>query len=301
MKSFIQKIFFKNIYPKIFFGVRILNHRIEEKVFLKNGFRQLDISEKHNIVCQTPFCLAVWIGKSDIISFNTDKLKLSIVKKEKLIALLSITLIKKLEESSGAIFIFKIIKVRCYQLNLLHQYILLGFLFFNKKHTYHESEMYGAMYSYPRRVIVTSFRDNEYYNMFPMDFQGEYPEANIYLLGLSKTNITVNKIIEAKRVVVSTTEQIDAKTIYELGAHHSKSPPKIENLSFKVIESESLKFPIPEFSSSYKEIEIISNYQLGSHIMLVGKILNSVVLKESHSSLYHVHFFEYLQSGYLEA
>lgn len=301
MKSLIKKIFFKKINPKIFFGVGIPNDQIEEKVFLKNGVHQLDISDRHNIVCQTPFCIAVWIDESDIISFNIDKLKLIIEKRNKLIASLHITLIKSLDESNGTIFIFKIIKVKCYQLNFLHQYILLDLLSSKKKHCYLESLVYGAMYSYPRRVIVTSFRDHEYYNLFPMDFQGEYPEVNIYLLGLKKTNITINKIIESKRVVVSTTEAIGTKTIYALGAHHSKSPPKIEDLSFKVIESELLKFPVPEFSSSYKEIEIISNYELGSHIMLVGKVVNSVVLKESYSSLYHVHFFEYLQSGYLEA
>ena len=107
--------------------------------------------------------------------------------------------------------------------------------------------------------------------------------------------------METKRVVVSSTEAIDSKTIYDLGAHHSKTPPSMKNLSFKVNESELLKFPVPEFSSSYKEIEIIENYKLGSHIMLVGRILNSRQLKENHSSLYHVHFFEYLHSDYDEA
>jgi flavin reductase (DIM6/NTAB) family NADH-FMN oxidoreductase RutF len=300
MKLLIKKLLFRTLYPKPFFGVRIFNGQIEEKVFLQKNSLELDVSDRHNIVCESPFCIAIWVDKDDLREFDTGKMKLRIEKKRKLIALLNIRLKKKLEQESGAILVLQIIKVRCYQLNLLHQFILISFFFSNKKHVYAEAEKYGAIYSYPRRVIVTSFKNDEYYNIFPMDFQGEFPEANIYLLGLKATNITVNKIIESKRVVVSTTEAIDTKTIYDLGVHHSKTPPKVENLPFNVEESELLKFPVPEFSSSYREIEIINSYKLGSHIMLVGKILNSKNLHHSYCSLYHVHFFEHFGSGYAE-
>ncbi len=300
MKSLLKKILFKDLYPKPFFGVRLFNGEIKERVFLQKANFELDVSDRHNIVCESPFCIAVWVNKDNLSSFDPVKLRLKIVKGEKLIASLNIALIKQLEQSNGAILIFQIMKVRCYQLNLLHQFILLTFFFSKKRHTYTEAEMYGALYSYPRRVIVTSFRENEYYNMFPMDFHGEYPEVNIYLLGLKATNVTVNKIIERKEVVVSSTEDIDTKTIYDLGAHHSNTRPKIEDLCFKVVESELLKFPVPEFASFYKEIEIINAMTLGSHIMLVGKVINSKILKEDICSLYHVHFFEQLQSRLTE-
>jgi hypothetical protein len=35
-----------------------------------------------------------------------------------------------------------------------------------------------AAYSYPRIVKVISFRDAEYYNIFPMDLLGEIPGEN---------------------------------------------------------------------------------------------------------------------------
>ena len=301
MKSLIIKFLFKNVPPKPFFGVRILNGRMEEKVFLKNGTRALEVSNRHNIVCENPFCIAVWVNEDQLVSFNTEELKLEILKGTELVASLHIKRIKKLEQNNGAIFIFEVVKARCRQLNRLRQYILITFFSSNRRHTYKESQIYGALYSYPRKVIVTSFRNNEYYNIFPQDFQGEYPEIDIYLLGLKVSNITVNRIIETKRVVVSSTETIDTRTIYGLGAHHSKTPPRIEDLSFKVQDSELLKFPVPAFSSSYKEIEITDHIKLGSHIMLVGRILNSIQVKENHFSLYHVHFFEYVHSRYEEA
>jgi flavin reductase (DIM6/NTAB) family NADH-FMN oxidoreductase RutF len=300
MKSLLKSILFKKLYPKPFFGIRLFNGEIKEKVFLQNANLELDVSDRHNIVCESPFCIAVWVNKDNLSACNANKLRLKIVKGEKLLTLLHIELLKTLGQSNGAILIFQIMKVRCYQVNLLHQFILLTFFFSKKRHTYTEAEKYGALYSYPRRVIVTSFRDNDYYNMFPMDFQGEYAEENIYLLGLKATNITVNKIIEKKQVVISSTEAIDTKTIYDLGAHHSNTPPKIEDLSFNVADSELLKFPVPEFASSYREIEIVNAIKLGSHIMLVGKVINSKILKKELCSLYHVHFFEQLESRFRE-
>lgn len=86
--------------------------------------------------------------------------------------------------------------------------------------------------------------------------------------------------------------------MYALGAHHSKAPPELENLPFRFEESELLKFPVPAFSSSYREIEITDHFKLGSHMMFVGRIINSKKLRDSHTSLYHIHFFEQLKSGY---
>jgi flavin reductase (DIM6/NTAB) family NADH-FMN oxidoreductase RutF len=300
MKSLIKKILFKKLPEKIFPAIKIPTGEIREKVFLKSRTGKIDVSNRHNIVCQTPFCIAVWIDTQHFSLFDADNLELIIEKDNRLVASLKILRLFKLKESNETIFIFKIITVRCRQLNLFSQYLLLSHFFKSEKHSYLESEIYGAIYSYPKKIIIVSYMHNEYYNIFPMDFQSYYPEENLYLLGLRTTNITVKKIIETRRVVISDIDGIDINTIYALGAHHSKTPPKIGELPFKVKESELFKFPLPEFASSYKEIEIIGNYELGSHMMLVGKIKNSKKIKENLSSLYHLHFFEYVNSDYEE-
>jgi flavin reductase (DIM6/NTAB) family NADH-FMN oxidoreductase RutF len=300
MKSLIKKVLFKKQPEKIFPAVQIQTGEIQEKAFLKSRTGKMDVSNRHNIVCQTPFCIAVWIDTQHLSLFDSDNLKLIIEKNNRLVASLNILRLFKLKESNETIFIFKITKVRCRQLTLFSQYLLLSRFFKSEKHSYLESEIYGAIYSYPKKIIIVSYKDNEYYNIFPMDFQGYYPEENLYLLGLRTTNITVKKIIETKCVVISDIDAIDIKTIYALGAHHSKTPRKIEELPFKVKESELFKFPLPEFASSYNEVEIIGNYELGTHMMIVGKIKNSKKIKENLSSLYHLHFFEYVNSNYQE-
>src|SRR5580658_3631243 len=166
MKAFIKKILFKGISQKPFFGVRIFNGRIEEKVFLEDGVFELDVSLRHNIVCENPFCVAIWISELNLTSFRSDRLKLKIVKGRKVMSLVKIKLIKKLEQDNGVILIVQIKNVRCFQLDLLHQFILIVFFFSKKRHTYKEAKIYGAAYSYPRKVIVASFRDEEYFNIF---------------------------------------------------------------------------------------------------------------------------------------
>jgi flavin reductase (DIM6/NTAB) family NADH-FMN oxidoreductase RutF len=300
MKTLIKKIFFKQQPHKLFPSVIIPVNGIKEKVYLENDTQKLDVSECHSIVCQTPFCIAVRIDREYRSTFSAGKLWLQIVANEKPVARLQVLVINHVKESNDAIAVLQIIKVRCYQLNLLKQYVVLNHFFKNKKHPYTESETYAAVYSYPRRIIITSFADKEYYNIFPMDFQGYYPGENLYLLGLRTTNRTLKKIIDSKKVVVSSIETPDIEMIYQLGAHHSGEPPKIDELPFKTNYTELFKIPVPAFAASYKELEIIQHYETGSHTMLVGKIVNAKKIKEERSGSYHIHFFEYTRSDYVE-
>ncbi|HLK30538.1 MAG TPA: hypothetical protein VKT28_18295 [Puia sp.] len=268
---------------------------IKEKVFLKNSSQKTDVSRRHSIVCQTPFCIAV---RLEVKSSDIDSSVLIIEVDKNPVALLNLKLLHTLKESNESILIFQITTAECFQQGFLQKYFLLKHIFKNKKHPYLESKIYAAIYSYPRKVIIVSFKDGDYYNIFPMDFQGYYPEENIYLLGLRTTNITLSKIINAKQVAISNIDTTDVKTVYDLGAHHGTSPPKIKDLPFKIFESEALKFPIPEFASEYKEVEIIKHYNLGSHTMLVGKVVNSKKIKNHLASFYHVHFFEQANVNY---
>jgi hypothetical protein len=83
MKLLIKKLLFRTLYPKPFFGVRIFNGQIEEKVFLQKNSLELDVSDRHNIVCESPFCIAIWVDKDDLREFDTGKLKLRIEIKKK--------------------------------------------------------------------------------------------------------------------------------------------------------------------------------------------------------------------------
>jgi flavin reductase (DIM6/NTAB) family NADH-FMN oxidoreductase RutF len=221
-----------------------------------------------------------------------------VTKDDKVSATVKISLVRAIEDNNR-IIIYRIEKVRCYNQDRCRQFILIKYFFPKGKKTFREGMIYGALYSYPRSIITVSYKEEGYYNIFPMDFQGCFEEEKLHIFGLRITNITLEKILHAKRIVIGDTGASDTCTIYGLGSHHSSNPPQIDQLPFPVIESEQFKFPVPAFTGAYKEIEVISSYRLGSHMMLVGKVVNEKRLKEPAPPLYHIHFFQFIQSGYI--
>jgi hypothetical protein len=105
--------------------------------------------------------------------------------------------------------------------------------------------------------------------------------------------VALAKIIEAKKIVVSEVPYIYKSTIYELGKHHSGSPPSPESLPFKIKQTENFGFLIPEWAYSYKEIQILKTKDLGSHMLLWGEIVHEKTLRQSSGNLYHIHFLLY--------
>jgi hypothetical protein len=49
---------------------------------------------------------------------------------------------------------------------------------------------------------------------------------------------------------------------------------------------------------SYKEIEIIQHKKMGYHMLMVGKVVNTKVIRPDSASLYHVSFLEFQKSNY---
>jgi hypothetical protein len=180
----------------------------------------------------------------------------------------------------------------------LHRLVLFAYFLRSKANTYYSRKVISAMYSYPRSIIIVSYRDDNYCNIFPMDIHGYIEEEDMYILGLRTTNVTLDKILTAKKVVVCDTNDVDINTVYDLGKHSSKSPTAPDHLPFKTTESELFKFPVPEFVGSYKEIEIITNKKMGYHMLMVGKVLNKKQIKDNPSSLYHIGFLEFQKGNY---
>lgn len=276
----VSKILFKNKPRTKFIPVRLSPAEVEEKVFLGGK----DITWQHCIVCHDPFFMAVWSNEG-LPSEGTVQIK----KDQKLRAEVEV----KRKQTVGDISVYEILKSRCYQLPYWHQYILQKrYFLYKKKDTFLQGMIYAAMYSFPRRVITVSYKDESYFNIFPMDFQCFVESAGVLILGLRTTNTTLKKILASGKVVVSDTTSVDIKTIYDLGRNHSSAPPAVDQLPFGVIKSESFGFYVPEFSASYMEVEIVNHVELGTHTMMVGRMVTSKKLREDRTFIHHVHFFE---------
>ena len=250
------------------------------------------------MICLDPFCVAVWLAADQLNLINPDSARIQFKKGDKLNASIEVTIIETIPTEKGALLLYKIGKVKNFQLSVLHRLALFAYFLRSKKNTYYSRRVISALYSYPRRIIIVSYKDDDYYNIFPMDIQGYIAEEQLYILGLRTTNVTLDKILEAKKVVVCDTDTVDINTVYNLGKHSSNAPTPLADLPFGVSKSELFGFYVPDFTGSYKEIEIIQNRKMGYHRLMVGKVLSDKKRKETSSSLYHVGFLQFQKSNY---
>lgn len=298
MTSPIKKLFFKDAVIRTFAITRLHDNEIVEKVFLRQGRQRLDITLHHSMICLDPFCISVWLSAEDTSKIDPQQIEIEFVKDNKRNAWIKASLIEKVPADHGVLLLFKIEKVKNYQLSPLHRLVFFGWLLRSKKNTFYSRRVISALYSYPRRIIIVSYKDDDYYNIFPMDIQGYISEDKLYVLGLRTTNITLDKILKAKKVVICNTDSVDIDTVYSLGKHSSTKPTPVQELPFKVSVSEQFGFFVPDFSGSYKEVEIIYNRNMGYHTLMVGKVVNEKEIKPNHSSLFHVGFLQFQQGNY---
>jgi flavin reductase (DIM6/NTAB) family NADH-FMN oxidoreductase RutF len=294
----INKLFFDNKKIRTFYITRLHPADVVEKVYLKNGSYQADITATNSMICLDPFCMAAWLPADEATLTSNQEAQIHFVKGWQLNAIIDVSLIEKIPTSSGVLFLFKVESVKNYQLSTLHRLVLFAYFLRSKANTYQSRRIISAMYSYPRSIIIVSYKDDEYCNIFPMDIHGYIQHEDMYILGLRTTNLTLDKILAAKKVVVCDTNDVDIETVYNLGKHSSKSPTSPDQLPFKTMPSELFKFPVPEFVGAYKEIEIISNKKMGYHMLMVGRVLSKTQLKSNPSSLYHVGFLQFQNSKY---
>ncbi len=299
MNAIIKKLFF-NRSNKIqtFAIVRLRQEQVEEKVFLKNGKELVDISQHHGMICLDPFCMAIWLPQNLAGTVDTQTADIQFMKGEKLNARIKATSIERIPTGKGELILYKIESVKNYQLSPLHRMAFWGYFLRSKKNTYYSRRVISALYSYPRRIIIVSYKDENYCYVFPMDIQAYIAEDDLYVLGLRTTNLVLDKIIEAGKVVVCDTDSVDIDMVYNLGKQSSKAPVSVAELPFSVTESPLFCFPVPDFTGSYKEIEIIRHRKMGYHMLLVGRIVNQKQIKPNPASLWHIGFLQYQTGNY---
>jgi len=296
--GFIKDLFFKDDTIRTFFITRLEESQVEEKVFLKADHDQIDITKHHAMICLDPFCVAAWLPVKQSNFPYLENAKLLFKKGSTLNATITVSIIERINTEKGVLLLYKIENVRNYQLNPVRRLALFAYFLRSKKNTYYSRKIISALYSYPRKIIIVSYSDENYCNIFPMDIQGYIEEEGIYLLGLRTTNVTLDKILEAKKVVVCDTDTVDLHTVYTLGKQSSKAPTPKDELPFSLNPSDVFGFPTPDFTGSYKEIEIIQHKKMGYHMLMIGKVVNFKTIKPNPSSLYHVGFLQFKKGSY---
>ena len=297
MKNLIRKWLFGNHKIRQYLTVSLKENEIEESVYLSNGGQKMEVSKRHFCLCQYPYMVGVWLNDNEAVS--NESIYIEIHKSGNKILSSKCKVNQQVDFNKGKLLILELIKTKYHFINALHQKGLVAFFYYRQKHkvSFAELDHFCAMYSYPRPVILTCFGKADDYNLFPMDLQGYIADAGIYLLGLRNTNVTLKKMLAAKKVVVCGIASKYKENIFALGSHHSTKPPSIDQLPFDFIESETFGFPVPRIVNSYKEIEIEQFFNKGSHTIMVCKVINEVVFDSDFKSLYHLHVATAMKLG----
>jgi hypothetical protein len=282
---------------------------IHEKVYLEVNNQLFDISDRHWLLCIEPVIFGIWIDKKELQTVihnnNTCKLYFSGSSRKNTAAqpgpeaVLSFTRIQFIEEEAGTLFLLRLQKSQITQLNALKRYLLFHRYYKKNGLTFRQFKSFVAAYSYPRRIRVICFRQDDYYNIFPMDLLGDISTSHRYVFGLRHSNMALAKIIETGKLVVAEAPFEQKEAIYRLGAHHSSHPPTLDALPFGIIQSKNHGFYIPDWALSYREISVLKTINLGSHMLIWGACSGEQVLQSATSHLYLIHFLHHLyQKGH---
>src|SRR5215469_5813763 len=128
----IQKLFFKNTRITTFGITRLGPDEVKEQVFFKQGKHNIDISKHHGMICLNPFCVAVWLPTEDSEKIDTKTGTLHFSRNDKLNAKISVSLTEKLPTEKGELLLYKVNKVKNYQLNPLHRQVLFRYFLRSK-------------------------------------------------------------------------------------------------------------------------------------------------------------------------
>jgi hypothetical protein len=303
MKEFFRKLIFGDTDIREYSTIRI-DDEIKEKVYLQCGAGStIDVSLCHWVLCLHPVVFGVWLSSGQGVPdekagcsmyFRDAACRQGADPGRGALAVLQLDLVDKIEEREGCLYLFRLNACRIHHISFIRTRLIYSKYYKKPGLIFNKLKSFVAAYSYPRRVRIISFRDEGYYNIFPMDLLGDIPQAGRYVFGLRHTNTALARIIEAKKIVVSEVPFGSKETIYRLGSHHSTSPPSIGELAFGVIPSRLYGFWVPEWAESYKEIRILRTMDLGSHMLMWGEPVGESRMKPDTPHLYNIHYLLYL-------
>src|SRR4030095_4468262 len=256
------------------------------------------------LLCIDPVVFGIWLDNDGSISCFTKNRKYKIyfnhstssIKdiKRKPVAVLTLIFFDLIEEENGILMLLKVKRSKIYHLNLIKTYLLFSRYYKKNGLTFSKFKSFVAAYSYPRQIRIVSFRQNDYYNIFPMDLLGNIDNGGRCVFGLRHTNLSLAGIIETGKLAVSEVPFQYKDIIYQLGQHHSSKPPPLGSLSFEVVKSKNFEFYIPAWVENYKEVKILKTLNLGSHMLLWGESKHKDIINRQDSHLFLIHFLHHL-------
>lgn len=264
---------------------------IPESIYLEAGGNITEVSTTHFLLCIEPVIFGIWSEKN---TATEKKYRLYFGSRERPEAVLELEFFNSIQDESGSLLLLKLRQSHICHLSAIKNFLIWYRYYSRDKMSFSKFKSHVCAYSYPRRIRIISFRQQDYYNIFPMDLLGDIGQQGKYVFGLRHSNVAIKRIIETRKLLVAEVPSHQQHIIFRLGKHHSSQAPALSDLPFETTPSKNFGFYIPSFAESYKEINITQTLALGSHMLLWGNVQEAVQLSTPDQHLYMIHFMHYL-------
>jgi flavin reductase (DIM6/NTAB) family NADH-FMN oxidoreductase RutF len=257
-----------------------------------------DLTDGHLFIGYFPLIIAISCEKnSSLIDLLQSKNLIKIVFgefKDKIIAQLILKKINILEFNEVQLFLFE--GVNGSHRFLSKFYILTNSLKYKltadkKTNIYLKGNLYEQVkiaYSIPRKISLVSLGNNNKFNIFPTDINGRIGKQN-FVISLRKNGKANMQVKELKKIVLSEMAVDAYKGVYSLGVNHTKDLREKKEFDLSEKLSQTFSIPLPKNVLRYFELEFINDMQTGLHNLCFFKIVNSVNIEDSKSTLAHIH------------
>ncbi len=257
-----------------------------------------DLTDSHLFVGYYPLIIAISCQKNtslnDLLQNKNNIKTVFGESKDKIYAQLILKKINTLEFDEVTLYLFEGVKGSHRFLSKFH--ILTNNLKYKltaekKINIYLKGNLYEQVkiaYSIPRKILLVSLGKNNMFNIFPTDINGRIGKQN-FVISLRKNGKANKQVKELKKIVLSEMSADAYKEVYALGVNHIKDLRAKKEFDLSEKLSQKYSIPLPNNVLRYFELEFINDMQTGVHNLCFFRIVNSVNIEDSKSTLAHIH------------
>jgi flavin reductase (DIM6/NTAB) family NADH-FMN oxidoreductase RutF len=264
-----------------------------------------DVTFDHAIACPHPLRIGIGFKRNAALFSSSSKPILRFVDRagQQLLGEVSLDLKESIPLGPDQVVLFGVRNCRNYcvpQHQLWSNYIRSAWKHWRTKNsadtlTLLERRSLFVAYICPRPVVLVSVMDGNDNNIFPMDLIGPMGEQH-FSLALHNTSSALPLIDRARRVVLSSVPIGETKIAYELGKNHHQPGIQWAQLPFPTTYSATLHLPVPKFALRVRELEVDCVRNLGSHSLLLARVLCDRKCSEG-AQLHFIHGFYGIRRG----
>lgn len=270
--------------------------------------RARDVTHNHAIACAHPFRIGVGFERDDAGSPSEATLRFVAGAGGQLLGEIGLDLKESIPLGDERMLLFGVRSCRNYCLprhQLWSQYLRIAYKDWRKKRTSAsqielsrlERHSMSLAYVCPRPVVLVSVVDQDVKNIFPMDLIGPIGTQH-FSLALHATSAVLPPIERSQRIGLSSVPSEEARTAYRLGKNHRQSGIEWEGLPFPLTCSSTFRLPVPQFALRTLELEIELVRNLGSHTLLLGRVLDDRRCRDG-AQLHFIHgFYQIWRDGH---